>query len=439
MALRRGVRWVVRHGLVRRAVQRQVNDGDLGSRLMIDPAIREDPFPYYDQLRGQGRLVTSGLALITAHHDVCTTVLRSQDFGQMRMDRLPGPLRLAMRFGGRPVLGPIEPPSMLAVDPPDHTRYRKLVTRAFSAKAVAKLRSRVGEIAEDLLDEIAGSAPESGAGTVDLVERYASLLPATVIAEMLGAPVEMRRQFLDWGAGAALSLDVGLSYRDFRRSEDDLAALHRWMLGHFDEIRRSPREDILSGLVRAHDEGGQLSTDELSSIAMLLLAAGFETTVNLLGNGAVLLMRNPEQLAALRADPQRWAGAVEEILRYESPVQRTGRVALRDTEVAGRRVPAGSLIVLLLGGANRDPAVFADPHRFDVTRAEAGENLAFSSGIHYCIGAALARVEGEVGLAALFRRFPDLALAGAPRRRPTRVLRGYDSIPVNLSSARVVA
>jgi hypothetical protein len=327
---------------------------------------------------------------------------------------------------------------MLAVDPPDHTRYRKLVTRAFTAKAVAKLRSRIEEIAEELLDEIAGSADGSG-GTVDLVERYASLLPATVIAEMLGAPIEMRRQFLDWGAGAALSLDVGLSYRDFRRSEDDLAALHRWMLGHFDEVRRSPREDIISGLVSAHDEGGQLTTDELSSIAMLVLAAGFETTVNLLGNGAVLLMRRPEQLEALRAEPQGWANAVEEILRYESPVQRTGRVALRDTEVAGRRVPAGSLVVLLLGGANRDPEVFADPNRFDVRRADANENLAFSSGIHYCIGAALARAEGEVGLQALFRRFPDLALAGAPLRRPTRVLRGYDSIPVNLSSARVDA
>jgi hypothetical protein len=438
MALRRRVRWVVRHGLIRRAVQRQVRDGDLGSRLMIDPAIREDPFPYYDQLRAQGRLVTSGLTLVTANHDVCTSVLRNQDFGQMRMDRVPGPLRLAMKFGGRPVLGPIEPPSMLAVDPPDHTRYRKLVTRAFTAKAVAKLRSRIEEIAEELLDEIAGSADGSG-GTVDLVERYASLLPATVIAEMLGAPIEMRRQFLDWGAGAALSLDVGLSYRDFRRSEDDLAALHRWMLGHFDEVRRSPREDIISGLVSAHDEGGQLTTDELSSIAMLVLAAGFETTVNLLGNGAVLLMRRPEQLEALRAEPQGWANAVEEILRYESPVQRTGRVALRDTEVAGRRVPAGSLVVLLLGGANRDPEVFADPNRFDVRRADANENLAFSSGIHYCIGAALARAEGEVGLQALFRRFPDLALAGAPLRRPTRVLRGYDSIPVNLSSARVDA
>ncbi|MGH3975305.1 MAG: cytochrome P450 [Pseudonocardiaceae bacterium] len=435
MAIRRRIRWLVRHGPVRWTVQRQARAGDLGSRLMIDPAIREDPFPHYEELRAQGRFVTTGLALISAHHDVCQAVLRNPDFGQLRLDSIPGLLRLGMKLGGRPALSPIEPPSMLVADPPDHTRYRKLVTRAFNARAIAAMRPRVEEIAEELLDEIARSATDEP--VTDLVARYASLLPATVIAEMLGAPVAMRRQFLDWGAGAALSLDVGLSYRDFRRSELDIAALHRWMLGHFAEIRRTPEDDLLSALVAMHDQGDQLTLDELSSIAMLVLAAGFETTVNLLGNGAVLLLRHRDQLDVLRAQSHRWPGAVEEILRYDSPVQRTGRVAQRDTEVAGRQLRAGSLLILLLGGANRDPAVFADPHRFDVQRPDAGQNLAFSSGIHYCIGAALARLEGEIGLQALFRRFPDLTLAGAPRRRPTRVLRGYDAIPVKLSTAPV--
>jgi cytochrome P450 len=433
MALRRRIRWVVRHGLVRRMVHRQMRAGDLGSRLMMDPAVREDPFPYYDELRTQGRLVRTGLALISAHHDVCLAVLRSPDFGQMRLERIPGILRLGMKLGGRPVLAPMEPPSMLAANPPEHTRYRKLVTRAFCARIITAMRPRVEQIAEDLLDEIVQSRVD---GPVDLVSCYASLLPATVIAEMLGAPVAMRRQFLNWGAGASLSLDVGLSYRDFRRAELDITALHRWMLGHFDDVRRAPGDGILRCLVAAHDQGDQLTLDELSSIAMLLLAAGFETTVNLLGNGAVLLMRHPDQLDVLRAHPQRWAGAVEEILRYESPVQRTGRLALRDTEVAGHPITAGSFIVVLLGGANRDPAVFPDPHRFDVRRPEADHNLAFSSGIHYCIGAALARMEGEIGLRALFRRFPDLALTGPPHRRPTRVLRGYDAIPVQLDQSR---
>jgi cytochrome P450 len=399
---------------------------------MIDPAIRADPYPYYDELRAQGRIVTTDLALMSAHHEICLGVLRSPDFGQMSLDRLPGILRLGMKIGGRAVLGPVEPPSMLVADPPAHTRYRKLVTRAFSARAIAALRPRIEETAEELLDEIARVTP--GGPTVDLVAHYASLLPATVIAEILGAPVTMRRQFLDWGAGAALSLDAGLTYRDFRRSERDLAALHRWMLGHLAAVRRNPRDDVLSALVTAHDQGNQLSVDELSSIAMLLLAAGFETTANLLGNGAVLLMRHPDQLDLLRDQPRRWAGAVEEILRYESPAQRTGRVALRDTEVAGCPVRAGSLIILLLGGANRDPAVFPDPHRFDVQRPNSDQHVAFSSGVHYCVGATLARLEGEVGLQALFRRFPDLALTGAPRQRPTRVLRGYDAIPVRLSN-----
>ena len=437
MALRRGIRWTVQHGLIRRRVQRQMRSGDLGSRLMIDPAIREDPFPYYDELRAKGRVVPSGVALMSADHNVCLAVLRSPDFGQMRFDLLPGILRLGRRIGGRPALGPIEPPSMLVADPPVHTRYRKLVARAFSARAIAAMRPRVEEIAEELLDGIAQSIPktrQTGAPTVDLVQRYASLLPATVIAEILGAPVAMRRQFLDWGAGAALSLDIGLSYRDFCRAELDIAALHRWMLGHFADVRRARRDDVLSALVTNHDQGN-LTLDELSSIAMLLLAAGFETTVNLLGNGAVLLMRHPKQLEVLQAQPQRWAGAVEEILRFESPVQRTGRVALHDTQVSGRPMKAGSLIILLLGGANRDPDVFPEPHRFDVQRAEADQNVAFSSGIHYCIGAALARLEGEVGLQTLFRRFPDLALTDTPHRRPTRVLRGYDAIPVRLTSS----
>ena len=177
----------------------------------------------------------------------------------------------------------------------------------------------------------------------------------------------------------------------------------------------------------------------ITSIAMLLLAAGFETTVNLIGNGTALLTEHPEQLALLREDPSRWPNAVDEVLRHDSPVQRTGRIAHRDTEIAGERVRGGRIVVVMLGGANRDPAVFDDPGRFDVTRPNAGEHIAFSSGIHYCLGAALARMEGEVGLRALFERFPELALDGPPHRRPTRVLRGYDAMPARLTRATVIA
>src|SRR5919112_672983 len=407
---RQVVRWGLRHGVVRQILRRRARAGDVGSRIMFDPVVRDDPYPWYERIRAQGPLVATGLAPTTVDHALCTAILRSPDFGTAARapSRLPAPVRLAMRAAKGGPLNPAEPPSMLAVDPPDHTRYRRLVTRAFSARAVAALRTRVEEIAEELLD---GMAARAAAGeAVDVVAEYASLLPATVIAEMLGAPVAMRGQFLRWGEGAA-------------------GAPHPRPA-----VRRSPGDDILSALVRVHDEGDGLTDDELSSIAMLLLAAGFETTVNLLGNGAALLVAHPDQLALLQDGTVPWAAAVDEVLRYDPPVQRTARVAQCDTEVAGQRFRVGQFVILALGGANRDPAVFADPQRFDVTRSDADRHVSFSSGIHYCLGAGLARMEGEIGLRALFRRFPDLALAGVPRRRATRLLRGYDALPVTLDA-----
>lgn len=439
MVVRQALRWGLRHAVLKRAVARRMAAGEETARLIVDPVVTAEPWEAYDALRAKGRLVDNGIVLNTAHHDVALACLRSPDMGVVGGPggRNPAGLRLAVAAAGRGPLGPVTPPSMLAVDAPDHTRYRKLVTRAFTAKAVARLRTRTEEVAAGLLDALGRSSAESG--RADLVADYAALLPATVIAEMLGAPVEMRRQFLEWGEGGALSLDAGLSWSEFRRTERDLAALQHWMLGHFEHVRRNPGDDILSNLVHAHTEDGVLSTDELTSIAMLLLAAGFETTVNLIGNGTALLTAHPEQLALLREDPARWPGAVDEVLRLDSPVQRTGRIALRDTELAGERVRAGRAVVVMLGGANRDPAVFEDPARFDVTRPNAAEHIAFSSGIHYCLGAALARMEGEVGLRALFDRFPDLALEGPPHRRPTRVLRGYDAMPARLTRVTVDA
>jgi cytochrome P450 len=432
---RRALRWVLRHGIFRRVVERRLQAGDLTSRLLLDPRLAADPYPSYDELRSRGRLFDNGMVLNTGHHDVALAVLRSPDFG-VGEGAVQGPavLRLATRLAGRSPLGPGEPPSMLTVDPPDHTRYRKLVTRAFSARKVAALRTRTEEVAAGLLDAMAAKGPSA-----DLVADYAALLPATVIAEMLGAPADMRGQFLAWGEGAALSLDAGLSYREFVRSDKDVAALQAWMRGHFAALRREPDDTILSALLSAHDDDGKLSEDELLSIAMLLLAAGFETTVNLIGNGAALLTAHRDQLAVLRAEPERWPNAVEEVLRIDSPVQRTGRFAVRDTEVAGERVPAGRFVMTMLGAANRDPAVFPDPDRFDVTRANAGEHLAFSSGAHFCLGAMLARMEGQVALRALFERFPDLAPAGPPHRRPTRTLRGWDAMPVTLQPSTVDA
>jgi cytochrome P450 len=429
--MRQLFRWGVRHGLIRWSSARGARAGEVSAALMVDPAYAQDPFPHYETIRAQGPLYNNGFALSTVSHAVTTTVLRSPDFGVIGgfSGNVPRWLLLAQAAGGRGPLGPVEPPSMLAVDQPDHTRYRKLVSRAFTARAVGALRSRTEEIADGLLTGLAGRRD------ADLMADYASLLPATVIAEMLGAPVAMSRQFLSWGAEAARSLDAGLSLREFRRSERGLRALQRWMDGHFAHLRAHPGDNILSTLVHAQAAEGKLTRDELTATAMLLLAAGFETTVNLIGNGTALLIEHPEQRERLRAEPALWPNAVDEVLRFDSPVQRTGRVAQRDTEVAGVRVPAGQPVMTLLGGANRDPDVFDEPQRFDVARPNAGEHLAFSSGIHYCLGAGLARMEGEVGLRALFDRFPDLALAGTPHRRVTRVLRGYATMPVRLTAA----
>jgi cytochrome P450 len=438
MTARVMARWAATHGLMRLALNRGARQGNLDARLMVDPAYRADPFPYYEQLRETYPLVKGGLAWASVHHDVCTEVLRSEDFGVARPDLiLPPPARAVLKvIGTRTSAGPIDPPSMLAVDPPDHTRYRKLVSRVFTAKAVAGLRERTAIVADELLDELAsGDRGEP----VDLVAGYASLLPVTVISEILGVPVTMREQFLQWGDGAAASLDLGLPWSHFQRSEADLDALHEWFLGHFARLRATPGEDILSQLVAlVDDDGGRLSEPELSATALLLLGAGFETTVNLIGNGVAALFAHSEQRAALADDPSLWPNAVEEVLRFDSPVQRTARRAKRDTEVHGVPVQAGNVVVTMLGGANRDPRKFDHPDRFDIHRANAREHVAFSSGIHYCLGAALAKMEGEVALRRLFERFPQLTPAGPAHRRPTRVLRGYDAMPV-LTNARAVA
>jgi cytochrome P450 len=419
------LRWATKHGFARMGINAAARKGDVQARYFVDPAVRENPYPFYDGIRAQGPLVRGSLMWATARHDVASAVLRSDAFGVGFSDRrLPTPIALLWRLGRRTTpIGPVDPPSMLVTDPPDHTRYRRLVSKVFTARAIEALRPRIEQTATELLD---GLGPR-----FDLVERYAALLPVTVIADILGVPLDMRRQFLDWGTAAAPTLDLGLTYRQYRRTEIGIRQSNAWMRGHFERLRKAPGDDLLSQLV--HLEGDQLTDDELLATAGLLLAAGFETTVNLLGTGAALLMAHPDQLARLQAEPTLWRGAVEEMLRYDSPVQNTARVCQRPVEIAGIELQPGHVVVPMLGGANRDPAVFTDPGRFDVTRANARDHLSFSGGVHYCLGAALARLEGEVGLKALFDRHPGLAIDGTPRRRRTRVLRGYASLPVAVS------
>ena len=434
MSVAERARWTVLHGSARMLMWRAQRKGDIVPQLMLDGDGRDDPYPLYDALRARGPLVPGSFVWVTGHHAVVTDILRDNRFSvRFDNDDTPWFVRAALTASReKGVLNPVEPPSMLAVDPPQHTRYRKLVSKAFTARAVERLRGRVHEIAEDLLDDLAA---RGGTGA-DLAADYAGILPVTVIAEMLGVPTDMRRQFLEWGNEAALTLDIGLPYADYRRAMHGLRGLNGWFRQHFEQVRRNPGDDMISALATLDDDGDRLSDDELMATALLLLGAGFETTVNLIGNGALALMANPDQLDLLRAEPDLWPNAVEEMLRYDSPVQSTGRIACDDLEVGGVHVPRRTLVVTLLGAANRDPQVFDDPDRFDVRRPNARDHVAFSSGIHYCLGANLAKLEGEIALRTLFDRYPDLALAGRPRRRSTRTLRGYDRIPVALHDSR---
>ncbi|MEV5000554.1 cytochrome P450 [Nocardioides sp. LML1-1-1.1] len=394
--------------------------------MVVEPGLREDPFPAYEELRAQGPIAANPYISASVDHAVCNEVLRSDAFGTAGgQGELPKPLQRLHHWAIQDdTLGPVDPPSMLAVDPPLHTRYRKQVARAFTARKVGRMGDRVEQVASALLDDL------DGATGFDLVERYASQLPVTVIADLLGVREQDRPRLLTLGNEAAITLDPGLSWKDYRRAEDALRELHTWFRGHVEDLRAHPGDDLLSQL--ALDDGpDRLSPVELHQVGLLVLAAGFETTVNLISNAVVLLDQHPEQVRWLRDNPDGWGNAVDEVLRHQSPVQMTLRVALRETEVAGKTFAPGHGILVYLGGANRDPAVFPDPDAFDVTRANADQHVAFSAGVHYCLGASLARLEAAVALRSLYERFPDLTVSGTPQRRPTRVLRGYEWLPVS--------
>ncbi|MFT4299974.1 MAG: cytochrome P450 [Aeromicrobium sp.] len=417
--------WALGHGIARAGLRVGVRRGDPFARLEMDPELRADPYPGYESLRHTGVIVRGQVVSGTVSHAACTEILRSTAFGVADGG---APMPPAWRRLRRSLMrvdqyGPLDPPSMLAVDPPLHTRYRRLVSHDFAVKSVAALEDRVRGVARRLLDEI------EGRGSVDLVGEYAARLPVVIIGDLLGVPAKQHDDLLRWGDDAARLLDPTMSWREYRRVVAGVGQLHAWFDGHVERLRRESEDNLMSRLVDLEGEDA-LTTHELRAMGLLLLGAGFETTVNLIGNAVGLLFEHPDQRAVLREDPSRWATAVDEALRMESPVQLTVRQAYEDTQVQGEPVRAGTTMLVMLAGANRDPEVFADPARFDVTRANAGQHLAFSSGAHFCPGAGLARLEGRVALEELFARFPGLRPDGVARRRPNRVLRGWQYLPV---------
>ena len=438
IALKQRLNWLALHGFVRGLSSIGARRGDLQARLIADPTVKADPVPFYEQVRARGPLVHTRIGYITTDHAIGHELLRSDDFRVLSIGaNLPAPLRWLEQRTRDELLHPLRPPSLLAVEPPDHTRYRKTVSSVFTTRAVAALRDGVEQTAVILLDELSREP-----GVVDIVDRYCAQLPVAIISDILGVPDADRQRILEFGELAAPSLDFGLPWQQYRQVQRGIEGFNYWLAGHLQQLRRNPGDDLMSQLIQKAESGSAetyLDEAELHAVAGLVLAAGFETTVNLLGNGIRMLLDTPEHLHTLRQRPELWPNAVEEILRLESPVQLTARLALNDTEVAGKSVKQGELVVVDVAAANRDPAVFADPNRFDIERDNAGKHLAFSGGRHFCLGAALARAEGEVGLRAFFERFPDVRAAGAGSRRDTRVLHGWSTLPVALGPARSMA
>ncbi|MFG1704870.1 cytochrome P450 [Nonomuraea sp. M3C6] len=371
----------------------------------FDPDFLRDPYAEYRELSERGAIFrTRGGLLVATTHELCTALLRDPRFGH-------GSDPLDRRDPGQPV------ESFLWMDPPDHTRLRALVSRAFTPRMLERLRPRVEAITAELI----GALPEEA----DLVSGLAYPLPVMVISELLGVPPEDHEQFRDWSDTLARSLDpmltedllseTGRARREFRDYFRGLIAIRR----------ERPGDDLLSALARVEE----LTEPELLATCVLLLVAGHETTVNLIGNGVLNLARH----GLLRHAAERPRQVVEEVLRYDPPVQLTGRNALEDVELGGVPVPKGTPVLGLIGAANRDPAVFPEPDRFDVTR-DPGRHLAFGLGIHFCLGATLARMEGEIALSALAAAAPELELAEpAPPYKENVVLRGLAKLPVRLS------
>jgi cytochrome P450 len=425
------IRWMALHGFISGVSKLGARRGDPQARLIADPWVRDNPGAFADECRTRGPLIRCRAAFLTFDHGVAHEVLRSDDFRVLEQgSNLPRPLRWIVKKTDPGLLHPLRPPSLLSVEPPDHTRYRKLVSSVFTPRAVAALRERVEQTAASLLDGL----DDQDAAVVDIVDKYCSRLPVTVIGDILGVPDEDRPRILHFGELGAPSLDIGVSWQQYQQVQAAIAGFNGWLAGHLRELQRAPGDDLMSQIIKASEEGPRLNDDELQALAGLVLAAGFETTVNLLGNGIRMLLDTPEHLETLAARPELWPNAVEEILRLDSPVQMTARVAAKDVELAGMQVQKGETVIIHLAGANRDPNVFRDPHRFDIERDNAGKHLSFSGGRHFCLGAALARAEGEVGLRTFFERFPHARLAGSGARRDTRVLRGWSSLPLTLDA-----
>jgi cytochrome P450 len=397
-----------------------------------DPRFRADPYPFYDRLRVEAPLyrAPNGPLVVTRYDDV-VRVLRSNVASRdveahATIDEAdPIAVRRRQRRGEGAK-------TILNLDPPDHTRLRRLVTKAFTPSAVDRLRPRIEAMVDAALDRAAER------GEIELVDELAFPVPFRVISELLDMPTERADELRGWSQALTLSLEPSATLADLDSAEAALLQLIPYLITIIEQRRANPGEDLLSALLAIEDDGDMLSPAELISFVVLLYVAGHETTVNLIGNGTLALLRHPEQLRAWRGDQSYDTSAIDELLRFDGPVQHTVRVPLEPiafTDADGSTVVAapGDTVLTVLGAANHDPAVFDDPHTLRLDRSNASRHVAFSAGIHYCLGASLAKLEASIAIGRLIRRFDSIELVGQPHWRDRLTIRGVDRMLLRVS------
>jgi len=404
-----------------------VDPDALLAELVATPEGRADPYPRYATLRARAPVHRSAFGFwALSRYDDCQQLLRHPGVGKDFSGALNS-LGLTDEQRSEQDRFRNDRSNMLTTDPPDHTRLRGLVTRAFTPRTVETLRASIVALVDDLLDGF-------DTGEVDVMDALAYPLPVTVIGEMLGVPAEDRPALRPLVRSVTAILELVVTPEALAEASAADAELQEYFAGLVAERRARPQDDLLSKLIDAEDKGDQLTEHELISTAILLFAAGFETTTHLIGNGMLALLRHPDELARLRADRSLVRPAVEELLRYDSPVQIAARTTYEDLSIGGHEIAKGSIVLALLGAANRDPARFRDPERFDVGRDE-GPPMSFGGGIHFCLGAALARLEGQIVVDRLLDRFGTMELVEAPVvHRDSLTLRGLMDLRVRFAA-----
>ncbi len=392
----------------------------------FDPAFRANPYPFYDRLRSIAPVYLSPIetVVLSRYEDVAVT-LRSNDFSrdvEKNAKATPNPMQTRKREardegGGK---------SILNLDPPDHTRLRRLVSLAFTPSAIERLRPRVQQLVDDALDVAADR------GSMELIDELAFPVPFQVISDLLAMPTERSVELREWSQHLTASLEPTANDDDLDKAEAAIEHFIPYLIGIVEDRRHHLGDDLLSALIQVEESGDRMSTQELIAFVLLLYVAGHETTVNLIGNGTLALLRNRDQLELWRDDPSLDAVAVDELLRFDGPVQLTVRVPVVPVSYGDVTVEPGTIVMALLGAANHDPAMFDDPHQLRIGRPSANRHVALSAGIHYCLGASLAKLEAQVTISTLIRRFPNLELAGEPGWRDRLTIRGVDHLPLSL-------